>query len=212
MRFAELDAVTVDGFGTLVQLVDPVPALARALRKLGIEREAGVVRHAFETEVAYYRPAAVNGRDPQSLAALRLECTRVFLEAANAGAEVEPGSFVDSFMGAIAFEPIPGALEMLAGLRSRGLELAVVSNWDVGLAEHLERIGAASLFSAIVTSADAGAAKPDPAVFRLALERLGVDQARALHVGDEPQDEEGALAAGMRFAHAPLATAFEGWT
>jgi putative hydrolase of the HAD superfamily len=212
MRFAELDAVTVDGFGTLVQLVDPVPALARALRKLGIEREAGVVRHAFETEVAYYRPAAVNGRDPQSLAALRLECTRVFLGAANAGAEVEPGSFVDSFMGAIAFEPIPGALEMLAGLRSRGLELAVVSNWDVGLAEHLERIGAASLFSAIVTSADAGAAKPDPAVFRLALERLGVDQARALHVGDEPQDEEGALAAGMRFAHAPLATAFEGWT
>jgi putative hydrolase of the HAD superfamily len=210
MRFAELDAVTVDGFGTLVQLVDPVPALGRALRKLGIEREAGAVRHAFETEVAYYRPAAVNGRDPQSLAALRLECTRVFLEAA--GAEVEPGSFVDSFMGAIAFEPIPGALEMLAGLRSRGLELAVVSNWDVGLAEHLERIGAASLFSAIVTSADAGAAKPDPAVFRLALERLGVDQTRALHVGDEPEDEEGARAAGMRFAHAPLATAFEGWT
>ena len=115
-------------------------------------------------------------------------------------------------MGAIAFEPIPGALEMVAELRSRGLELAVVSNWDVGLAEHLERIGAASLFSAIVTSADAGAAKPDPAVFRLALERLAVEPDRALHVGDEPEDEEGARAAGMRFAQAPLVTAFEGWT
>ena len=209
MRFAELDAVTVDGFGTLVRLVDPVPALDRALRGLGIERDADVVRDAFAAEVAYYRPRRVSGRDPESLAALRLECTRVFLEAA--GAEVEPGSFVSSFMGAIAFEPMPGAVETVAGLRARGLELAVVSNWDVGLAEHLERIGAASLFSAIVTSAEAGAAKPDPAVFRLALERLGVEPARALHVGDEPEDEEGARAAGMRFAHAPLATAFEGW-
>jgi putative hydrolase of the HAD superfamily len=209
MRFAELDAVTVDGFGTLVRLVNPVPSLDRALRVLGIEREAEVVREAFAAEVAYYRPQAVSGRDPESLAALRLECTRVFLEAA--GAEVEPGSFVGSFMDAIAFETMPGAIETVAGLRARGLELAVVSNWDVGLAEHLERIGAASLFSAVVTSAEAGAAKPDPAVFRLALERLGVEPARALHVGDEAADEEGARAAGMRFAHAPLATAFEGW-
>ena len=209
MRFAELDAVTVDGFGTLVRLIDPVPALDRALRELGIERDAGVVRDAFAAEVAYYRPEALTGRDAESLAALRLECTRVFLESA--GAEVEPGSFVSSFMGAISFEPMPGALETVAGLRTRGLELAVVSNWDIGLAEHLERIGAASFFSAIVTSAEAGAAKPDPAVFRLALGRLGVQPGRALHIGDEPEDEEGARAAGMRFAHAPLATAFAGW-
>jgi putative hydrolase of the HAD superfamily len=209
MRFAELDAVTVDGFGTLVRLVDPVPALDRALRELGIERAAQVVRDAFAAEVAYYRPEAVSGRDQESLAALRLECTRVFLEAA--GAQVEPGAFVDSFMGAIVFEAMPGALETVAGLRTRGLEVAVVSNWDIGLAEHLERIGAASLFSAVVTSAEAGAAKPDPAVFWLALERLGVEPARALHVGDEAEDEEGSRAAGMRFAHAPLATAFEGW-
>ena len=209
MRFAELDAVTVDGFGTLVRLVDPVPTLDRALRELGIERAAGVVRDAFAAEVAYYRPEALTGRDAESLAALRLECTRVFLESA--GAEIEPGSFVSSFMGAIAFEPMPGAVETLAGLRARGLELAVVSNWDIGLAEHLERIGAASFFSTIVTSAEAGAAKPDPAVFQLALERLGVRPDRALHIGDEAEDEEGAQAAGMRFAHAPLATAFEGW-
>jgi len=209
MRFAELDAVTVDGFGTLVRLIDPVPALDRALRELGIERDAGVVRDAFAAEVAYYRPEALTGRDAESLAALRLECTRVFLESA--GAEVEPGSFVSSFMSAIAFEPLPGAVEALSGLRARGLELAVVSNWDVGLAEHLGRIGVASFFSAIVTSAEAGAAKPDPAVFRLALERLGVQPGRALHIGDEPEDEEGAQAAGMRFAHTPLARAFEGW-
>jgi putative hydrolase of the HAD superfamily len=210
MRFAELDAVTVDGFGTLVRLLDPVPELARALRERGLDRTDDTVRAAFAAEVAYYRPEAVSGRDPESLAALRLECTRVFLDAASA--DLDANTFVGSFMGAIVFEPMPGALETLAGLRARGLELAVVSNWDVGLAEHLERIGAVHLLSAIVTSAEAGAAKPDPAVFRLALERLRVEPARALHVGDEPEDEEGATAAGMRFAHAPLTTAFERWT
>jgi putative hydrolase of the HAD superfamily len=210
MRFAELDAVTVDGFGTLVELVDPVPALDAALRAHGVEREPDAVRHAFAAEVAYYRPRAGTGRDRQSLAALRLECARVFLDAAEADLAAE--AFVDAFMDAIVMEPMPGALETLRSLRKRGLELAVVSNWDIGLAGVLDRIGVAALFTAIVTTAEAGAVKPEPAVFRLALERLGVEPGRALHVGDEPEDAEGARAAGMRFALAPLTTAFEGWT
>jgi HAD superfamily hydrolase (TIGR01509 family) len=109
-------------------------------------------------------------------------------------------------------EPIAGAFETVRSLRARGLEVAVVSNWDIGLTEQLERLEVASLFTTIVTTAEAGASKPEPAVFRLALERVSVDAERALHVGDEPGDEEGARAAGMRFAPAPLATAFAGWS
>ena len=210
MRFAELDAVTVDGFGTLVELVDPVPSLAAALRSRGVERSPDLVRRAFAAEFAYYRPRAATGRDPESLATLRLECARVFLEAAEAQLEAEP--FVDAFMASIVMQPVPGALETAASLRARGLELAVVSNWDIGLRDHLDRIGAAWIFSAIVTTAETGAAKADGAVFRIALERLGVEPARGLHVGDEPEDETGARAAGMRFASPPLVTAFEGWT
>jgi putative hydrolase of the HAD superfamily len=210
MRFADLDAVTVDGFGTLVELVDPVPALQRELGARDIERDADVVLRAFHAEVAYYRPRAATGSDPASLASLRLECVRVFLETAEADLAAE--TFVDSFMSAIVFRPAPGALETVASLRNRGLDLAVVSNWDIGLGEMLARIGADSLFTTIVTTAEVGAVKPEPAVFRLALERLGVEPGRALHVGDEPEDEQGAAAAGMRFAPAPLATAFEGWT
>jgi putative hydrolase of the HAD superfamily len=210
MRFADLDAVSVDGYGTLVRLVDPVPVLAGALAERGVDREPDVVQAAFLAEVAYYRPAALEGRDAPSLESLRQECTRIFLEAADA--DLDPASFADAFVGAIVMEPEPGAVETLRSLRARGLALAVVSNWDIGLTEHLERLGLASLFSAIATTAEAGAPKPEPAVFRLALDRLGVGAARALHVGDEPGDEEGAAAAGMRFAPAPLASAFEGWT
>jgi HAD superfamily hydrolase (TIGR01509 family) len=61
----------------------------------------------------------------------------------------------------------------------------------------------------VVTSAEVGLPKPDPAVFRRALELLGVRPERALHVGDSESDETGARAAGMRFAPAPLAAAVE---
>jgi putative hydrolase of the HAD superfamily len=115
-------------------------------------------------------------------------------------------------VGALVFEPVPGAPETVRMLRERGLRLAVVANWDSALPEHLDRLGLARHFDTIVTSAEAGVPKPDPAIFRLALERLGAEPARALHVGDEPVDEEGARSTGMRFAPAPLATAFEGWT
>jgi putative hydrolase of the HAD superfamily len=209
MRFADLDAVTVDGYGTLVRLIDPMRALRQALAERGIDCGPDAVRAGFEAEVAYYRPNALLGRDPETLAALRLECARIFLEGAGAG--IPPESFVDAFMGAIVLEPIPDAFDTVRALRARGLEVAVVSNWDIGLTEQLERLGTASLFSAIVTTAEAGAPKPEPDVFRLALTRLGVVAGRALHVGDEPGDEEGARAAGMRFAPAPLAAAFAGW-
>ena len=209
MRPAALDAVTIDAYGTLVGLADPVPALTAGLRALGVERDAAAVERAFAKEVAYYRERSHEGRDDATLYALRRECVAVILS--ELGSDLDPAAFVDGFVSALRFEVLPGAREAVERLRRLGLALAVVSNWDVGLPEHLERLGIAHLFSTVVTSAEAGAAKPDPAAFRLALDRLGVEPGRALHVGDEAEDAEGAAAAGMRFAEAPLTAAFEGW-
>jgi putative hydrolase of the HAD superfamily len=209
MHFAELDAVSVDGYGTLLQLVDPVPRLRRALAGRAIEARDDEIAAAFRAEVAHYRPRAVEGRDAESLAALRVECTGVFLEAL--GSALGPGEFVDDFIGSLVFEAVPGTREVLETLSLRGLRLAVVANWDCALPDHLAAAGLGGWFDTVVTSARAGAAKPDPAIFELALAELGVERIRALHVGDEPIDEQGALAAGLRFLPAPLATAFEGW-
>jgi HAD superfamily hydrolase (TIGR01549 family) len=61
----------------------------------------------------------------------------------------------------------------------------------------------------VVTSAEAGVAKPDARIFLEALARLRVAPERALHVGDHAEsDEQGARAAGMQFTFAPLADAF----
>jgi membrane protease YdiL (CAAX protease family) len=192
MRFAELDAVTVDGYGTIVRLLDPVPSLVRSLAERGIDRDPELVRTAFLAEVAYYRPEAVRGRDPESLARLRCDCTGVFLDAAGVG--LEPESFVGDFMAAIRFEAVPGAVEMLDRLRGRGLDLAVVSNWDVGLTEHLERIGADRLGPRGVPAgarAAGGRARPRTA-------RRGRERGRAGSCGGRNAIRAGAAGDGIR--------------
>jgi putative hydrolase of the HAD superfamily len=124
----------------------------------------------------------------------------VFLEAADAA--LDPAEFAPAFVGSLVFEELSGAAEACRTLAAAGLKLAVVSNWDIGLHDHLQ-----APIEVVVTSAEAGAPKPDPAIFELALKRLGASAKRSVHVGDSPADEEGARAAGMRFEPAPLADA-----
>lgn len=208
MRLAELDAVTIDAYGTLVRLTGPVPELRAGLAALGVERDAEAVGLAFAKESAYYREHSFEGRDEASLYELRLRCVAIILD--ELGSDLEPAAFVDGFVAAMRFELLPDAGAALQKLRRHGLAVAVVSNWDVGLARHLGGLGLGDV--TVVTSAEAGAPKPDPAVFTLALELLGVQPSRALHVGDSDSDEAGASAAGMQFAPAPLAQAVEALT
>ena len=200
-----LDAVTIDAYGTLVTLRDPVPALRQALAAHGVERTEADVRSAFRAEVEYYVVRSHEGRDEATLALLRRDCAQVFLDAARA--PLDGGAFAPAFVGALEFEELPGAGEACRSLAAAGLRLAVVSNWDVGLHDHLAALGLDGLLDAVVTSAEAGAPKPAPQVFELALARLGATADRAVHVGDADADAEGARAAGLRFEPAPLADA-----
>jgi putative hydrolase of the HAD superfamily len=201
---SELDAVTVDAMGTLVDLDRPVERLAGALRARGQECPPEQVAEAFGHEVAFYLEHKLDARDAESLAELRRECARVFL--AGAEADLDPADFSADFVGAMVFKPVEGAIPAVQRLRSAGLALACVSDWDIGLEEQLAKIGVDPLFDSIVTSAEAGAPKPEPALFEAALGRLGVAPGRALHVGDGDGDRKGATAAGMSFEPVPLAT------
>lgn len=93
------------------------------------------------------------------------------------------------------YPEVEGVLEELVG---RGLRLAVVSNWDERLPGVLAGLGLADVFTSVVYSQRVGVEKPHPAIFRRALEELGVPAARTVHVGDRPRlDVEGAQALGM---------------
>jgi len=95
----------------------------------------------------------------------------------------------------------PEATRTLEALQSAGVRLGVVSNWDRRLPEILDGLGLARFFAVVAVSAEEGVEKPAPAIFHRALQRLGVEPRRALHVGDSPRDDYlGAEGAGLSAA------------
>jgi putative hydrolase of the HAD superfamily len=92
-----------------------------------------------------------------------------------------------------------GSTESLARLRSAGLRLGVVSNSDGRVAQALDAAGLRHYFDVVIDSALVGLEKPDPRIFRAALEALAVAPEEALFVGDLYEiDVLGAQAAGIR--------------
>ena len=96
--------------------------------------------------------------------------------------------------------PDPDAPRVVEELKRRGLLLAVISNTEDGrLRDALTAAGVADRFDLLVDSHHVGVRKPDPAIFRYALERLGVEAAEAAFVGDSyAHDALPARAAGLR--------------
>jgi HAD superfamily hydrolase (TIGR01549 family) len=195
-------ALLIDGLGTLVSLAPPAPALRDELAaRHGVavsEDEAG---RALGAEIAFYRAHMGLGRDLESLAALRRRCAEVMRDALPqserlAALEIEPLTQV--LLSALRFDAYPDARAALVRARQAGARVVVVSNWDVSLADVLERVGLAPLVDAVVTSAAVGAAKPAPAIFAHALGLAGVPAQRALHVGDSlDEDVRGAASCGI---------------
>ena len=192
-----IGAVLLDALGTLVELPDPAAALAEELAARGVQVRPAEAGWAIGAEIAFYRAHMHHARDLEALAGLRERCTEVLRAALPAHAR-EADDLQGALLGALRFRPyaeVPGAL---AALRAEGLRLVVVSNWDVSLHEVLERTGLAPLVDAAISSAEHGAAKPDPSIFAAGLALAGAAPEEALHVGDDVDaDVGGALRAGI---------------
>jgi HAD superfamily hydrolase (TIGR01549 family) len=97
---------------------------------------------------------------------------------------------------------VPGALELLSALRGAAprAKVAVVTNNVVAeQVEKLAHLGMTELVDVVVISEEAGIRKPEPAIFRIALERCRSRPEQAVMVGDSwGADVLGARAAGIR--------------
>jgi putative hydrolase of the HAD superfamily len=119
----------------------------------------------------------LNGADADEIAGLRIDHTRR------------------------AFRPCEGAVETLDELRRRGLRLGLISVCGEDVARTWDESPFAGRFDSVVLSCSVGLAKPDPRIYRLAAEELGVAPEECLFVGDGANDElAGAERAGMRAA------------
>jgi putative hydrolase of the HAD superfamily len=190
--------VLLDALGTLLALEPPAPLLVAQLAARGVEVSEAEAATALATEIAYYRAHHDEAADGVALDALRDRCTAVLAAALPPRAR-EGADLRGALLASLRFRPYPEVPGVLAALRGRGLALVVVSNWDVSLHEVLRDTGLAGLVDGALTSAQCGAAKPDPAIFARALALAGgAAPADAVHVGDSVEaDVAGARAAGL---------------
>jgi len=93
---------------------------------------------------------------------------------------------------------LPGVADYLRVARELGLKTAIASSSTrAWVMEHLERFGVGSHFDAIVCREDVRKTKPDPELYRTALQRLGVRPDEAIAFEDSSNGIHAAKAAGL---------------
>lgn len=197
---ASVRTLLLDAGGVLVR--PRFERVAQALRSRGVEVEAAALAAAEPRakKALDLPPSPVPSTDEQRAwhyFDLVLAEAGVARSAATDAALVELKAWHDRHN---LWEDVPaGVRASLERFREAGLRLAVVSNANGTLKEVLDRLGLSAAFDAILDSAVEGVEKPDPRLFRLALQRLGAGAETAVHVGDLYHvDVVGARAAGVR--------------
>jgi len=203
-------ALLLDALGTLVELEPPVEPLRRELReRFGVEVGVTEAAAALRAEIAFYRAHHDEASDRERLADLRRRSAAALRDALPPGAarELPLEPLTGALLAALRFRPFEEVPDVLRAARGCGVQLVVVSNWDVSLHDVLEETGLAPLLDGVVTSAEVGSGKPDGAIFARGLALAGVAADEAVHVGDSVEhDVAGALAAGI----APVLVVREG--
>ncbi|MFI1354229.1 HAD family hydrolase [Streptomyces sp. NPDC020898] len=114
----------------------------------------------------------------------------------------------DRHMDPAAWAPYPDAVEVLRGLRERGISVGVVSNIGWDLRPIFRAHGVDPYVDAYVLSYEHGIQKPDPRLFKVACDDLAVAPQEVLMVGDDRRADGGAAALGcaVHFVdHLPVA-------
>jgi 2-haloacid dehalogenase len=97
---------------------------------------------------------------------------------------------------------IDGTVEILEDLKARDAPLYAITNWNGDkFRETKARHGFLHHFRDTVVSGDERLVKPDPAIYRLLLDRNGLEASSCLFIDDSPKNVAGAEAVGMKAHH-----------
>ena len=173
----------------------------------GVECVFFDVGYTLVNEDAAWRKRCCEQAETDEGRALRWSAEDVLREIAAASAQMLPQyrAVIEKFHIA---QPVPyqsayetlyeDALPALMALRPR-YKLGIIANQQAGLETRLKAWGVTAYMNVVVSSFEAGVSKPDPAIFRLALQKAGCEPAGALMVGDRlDNDIFPAKALGMR--------------
>jgi putative hydrolase of the HAD superfamily len=196
--------VTFEAGGTLLHPHPTVGAIyAEVLTRRGFPCDPREVGQAFERAWVSIleRPSIERyGRAANGERRYWSELLSLIVEELG-GAEAPEGAadeLFDRFARPESWRVFPEVPAILEELSQRGLQMAVVSNWDSRLPALLRDLGLRAFFGPILVSALEACEKPDPRIFWMAAERAGVSPEEALHVGDQDREDlEGARGAGF---------------
>ena len=205
-----IKAVFFDFYNTLVEYDPPRERLqVKACREVGIEVAAEAIRRAIPAgdQFFYLENARLpaSKRSAEEKMELYAEHEARILEGAGVKVTREVALQLVSKLGAVMrqsgtrFVLFPDVAPALVQLKGRGLTLGLITNIDYDLKPTCQELGLTAYLDFLVASLEVGAVKPEPAIFRAALERAGVNTPEALHVGDQYHiDVAGARNAGIR--------------
>jgi putative hydrolase of the HAD superfamily len=197
-------AVSFDAAGTLIHTARPVGELyARVAARHGVDVDPTDLHARFRVAFGDAPPLAFPGAPPGELRAREKEWWRAVVRRVFDGLAFRDfDAFFDDlfafFASPAAWRVDPDARTLLVELRGRGLGILVVSNFDARVRGLLAALELAPLVDQVTISSEAGAAKPDPAIFARALADAGLAASDVVHVGDTiTEDLRGARAAGI---------------
>jgi FMN phosphatase YigB (HAD superfamily) len=175
--------------------VDWIRASAASLGRALSDTDAKVLTEALENAAAH--PDVLAARQ-QADCSLELHRAAALLEMQLAGFDDELALAIWSRDGDFAASiPYPDAPGVLGALKSRGIRIGIVSDIHYDLRPAFEHYGLADTIETLTLSCQPGCQKPNPRLFEIALQELGVQPAEALMVGDRPGRDGGAAAAGI---------------
>ena len=197
-------ALLLDAMGTLIGLRQSVGfTYAQAAADHGLTVDADAINRAFPELYRQAPPLAFPGLSGPALLAAeqqwwaqRIDDVLLAAGAGSAPAALHHDLF-ERFRDPALWHVYNDVLPCLEHWQRHGLQLAVVSNFDSRLYDLLEALGLRRHLATVVISSEIGAAKPSERPFAVALERLGLSAAETWHIGDSPEDGEGARAAGL---------------
>lgn len=212
---AEFDAVLFDAGGVLLL---PSPELTGPLvARFGGSPEADLLMRAHFVGT-HAMDHAMDHERSRSQPSDWMAYEMAYLEVAGVPAAVleeAAGYFHERFLSAWWRQPVPGAKQALIALAERGVPTGIVSNASGTVEADLAELGicgvdtpGAAPVSCVVDSDVVGVRKPDPAIFRYALEELDLPASpRIAYVGDTVFfDVRSATAAGLTpLLHDPYA-------
>ena len=201
-----IKAVFFDLYNTLVSYDPPREELqARALKEFGIEVSPEVFRRplAIADEFIYQElvRSSLTRRSKEEQMAVWAKYEEILLREAGIKADEQLifkllGNMHKMDYKLVLFDDV---MPTLNELKDRKLTLGLISNVDRNITSLLDKLGVKTLLQVVVTSQDAGANKPQPAIFRKALRQAGTQASEAIYVGDQYQvDVVGASKVGMK--------------